>query len=165
MKLFYAFHYLDGLNTTTGEYGNTQNAGAVVAYATKTDRDNACNSLKSSHFDGAKKHNPVRAVTRKEIIAMGHGDVLRDGHARDLMLGSIICDTIDKSSTPAQIECYAENRGYRIDWAYSKVSKYQFDANTNPGVYLHEFCFTDRASLVCSLLVREGDIGQGLEQR
>ena len=70
-RLYYAFHYASGLNTTYANLGMVY-AGHVKAYVTKKLRDKACNCFLTSQ-QGIK---PVRAVTRVEIVAMGHAKAL-----------------------------------------------------------------------------------------
>ncbi len=76
-RLFYAFHYESGLHTTYAS-NPSKTAGFVRAYATKALRDEACNDYVSSFFSFGKKVLPVRAVTVREIRAMGHSKSLDD---------------------------------------------------------------------------------------
>lgn len=74
-RLYYAFHYTDGLNTT---YASTprKTAGDVVAYASSSLRDSACNTFEHSFMDFNQQRRAIRAVTVKEIRSMGHGRAL-----------------------------------------------------------------------------------------
>lgn len=69
-RVFYAFHYVDGLSTTTGD--DYHLAGEVRAYSSRLLRNAACNDLRSSYMDGSSRRHPVRAMTVSEIRGLRH---------------------------------------------------------------------------------------------
>ena len=77
-KLYYAFHYDDGLNTTYAS-NPKKAAGSVFAYASKKLRDESCNTFQHSFMDFNKKQKAIRAVTVKQIGSIGHADALDSG--------------------------------------------------------------------------------------
>jgi predicted sulfurtransferase len=74
-RLYYAFHYASGLNATYAS-DTSRAAGYVVAYTTKQLRDASCNDLLTCVIYSNQKVRAVRAVTRVEIVAMGHAKSL-----------------------------------------------------------------------------------------